>query len=121
MNVKTKATEVREPKLAGHKKPEGSQIINDQLSSLLISIKKNTANTRDYEDYEKILLSNGINEDDIDEPLRNERIDSWDDLIAKRIRVSDENFEEKHRYEAKVVGTLLGLGQFVLFNALDEE
>tara|TARA_R110001592_G_scaffold363212_1_gene681392 strand:+ start:944 stop:1264 length:321 start_codon:yes stop_codon:yes gene_type:complete len=91
------------------------------LSKLLNYIESGSADVEDFKEFEKILLDNGIDRDDIFKPLQREHIKDWDDLVNKRKNVAKDDYKKKNLYEALVIGVLLGLGLYVLYKALSKK
>jgi hypothetical protein len=84
-------------------------IQEQELRILLDKIRNNSAALSDYQKYEQILSSNGINASEMDMILRRNGFYSMEQYYSQRTKAT-KSFEEKRRTDGEMLGTILGLG-----------
>lgn len=87
----------------------------DRIKYLSKRIESNIATAEDYEQYQSILVRNGLSREQILDVMRSHGINSYNDYIVKRNEAK--TFKDKNTYEAVVLGALLGFGLGLLLGA----
>lgn len=89
------------------------------LQILIQKIRSNSASPSDYNNYEKLLIKAGFNQNEIRQNLFNYNYTDWENFhIAKK---QANSYEQKRILEVVIKGALIGLGLAALMKIVNDD
>lgn len=91
----------------------------DKIKELKYKIGENTASLQEYQEYEQILINNGVPKEQLIGILRQNGIYSWEQYLLQRNKAL-KTFEQKRVLDSQIAGALMGVGAgLLLYLVLD--